>query len=173
MSQTFGNIGAIMEPYRLKIQDLSEAKKERARLKTEGKKFVFTNGCFDILHTGHLRYLFAAGESGDYLMVGLNSDRSVRAIKGPERPIVPQDQRAEMLAALSFVDGVVVFDEEDPLDIITQLMPDVLVKGEDWEEDDIIGADVVRTYGGEVRRISFVSGFSTSHMIKKIKQGSG
>lgn len=159
-----------METYRLKIKDPLEAKKEIARLKAEGKKIVFTNGCFDILHAGHLRYLFAARELGDYLIVGLNSDQSVKVIKGPERPIMPQEQRAEMLAALGFVDGVVLFDEDNPLELITHLIPDVLVKGEDWQEDDIIGADVVRTAGGEVKRIPFVPGFSTSDIIIKIKE---
>ncbi|MBN1848964.1 MAG: D-glycero-beta-D-manno-heptose 1-phosphate adenylyltransferase [Deltaproteobacteria bacterium] len=158
-----------METYRLKIKNISDARKEMVLLKTNGKKIVFTNGCFDILHIGHLRYLYKAKQLGDFLMVGLNSDRSVRSIKGPERPIIPQDQRAEMLAAIGFVDGVILFDEDDPLELIKQLMPDILVKGEDWSEDDIIGSDVVKAGGGEVQRIPLVSGFSTTELIKKIK----
>ncbi len=158
-----------METYRLKIKDPLEAKKEITCLKAEGKKIVFTNGCFDILHIGHLRYLFAARELGAYLIVGLNSDRSVKAIKGPDRPIMPQEHRAEMLAALGFVDSVVMFDAHNPLELITYLMPDVLVKGEDWQEEAIIGADVVKAAGGEVKRIPFVPGFSTSEIVTKIK----
>lgn len=162
-----------METYRLKIKSVPDTKKEIDQLKSEGKRIVFTNGCFDILHTGHLRYLYASRELGDYLVVGLNSDQSVKVIKGPERPVIPQDQRAEMLAAMGFVDGVVLFDEDDPLELIKQLMPDILVKGEDWGEDDIIGSDVVKAAGGEVHRISFVSGFSTTDIIKKIKSSAG
>ncbi|MBW2610188.1 MAG: D-glycero-beta-D-manno-heptose 1-phosphate adenylyltransferase [Deltaproteobacteria bacterium] len=159
-----------MESYRLKIKDLSDAKKEIDRLKAEGKKIVFTNGCFDILHPGHIRYLYAARELGDYLIVAVNSDKSVQTIKGPDRPMLPQDQRTEMLAAFGFVDAVVIFDEDNPLNVIKHLMPDILVKGGDWKEDEIIGADVVKAAGGEVRRISFVSGFSTSDIIQKIKR---
>jgi D-beta-D-heptose 7-phosphate kinase/D-beta-D-heptose 1-phosphate adenosyltransferase len=158
-----------MEKYRLKIKGLNEAKQEITRLKSEGKKVVFTNGCFDILHPGHSRYLYAARELGDYLIIAVNSDRSVRAIKGPERPLNPQDDRAEILAALGCVDGVVFFDEEDPYNVIKYLEPDILVKGGDWEEDKIIGADIVKAAGGEVRRIQFAEGFSTTNIINKIK----
>ena len=158
-----------MEKYRLKIKKLGEAKKEIDQLKSKGKRIVFTNGCFDILHPGHLRYLYIARGLGDYLIVGLNSDRSVKAIKGTARPILPQEQRAEMLAGLGFVDGIVIFDEDNPLKLIENLMPHVLVKGGDWQEDDIIGADVVKAASGEVRRIPFVSGFSTTDIIKSIQ----
>ena len=144
-------------------------KKEFDQLKSRGKKIVFTNGCFDILHPGHTRYLFSAKELGDYLIVAINSDRSVRAIKGAGKPIVPQDERAELLAALSCVDGVIVFDEETPLKVIKYLMPDILVKGGDWPEEEIVGADVVKKRGGEVRRIPFVSGYSTTRIIDRIK----
>ena len=159
-----------MERYRNKIKDLSEMKKEFDRLKSRGKKIVFTNGSFDILHPGHTRYLFSAKELGDFLIVAVNSDRSVKAIKGAGKPIVSQDERAELLAALSCVDGVIIFDEDTPLEIIQYLMPDILVKGGDWPEKEIVGADVVKKGGGEVRRIPFVSGYSTTRIIDRIKE---
>ena len=158
-----------MEKYRFKIKELDEAKKEIDLLKSEGKKIVFTNGCFDILHPGHARYLYQARELGDYLIIAVNSDRSVKTIKGPARPITSQDYRAELLAALGCVDGVVFFDEEDPYNVIQYLVPDILVKGGDWEEDKIIGADIVKAAGGEVKRIQFAEGFSTTSIIDKIK----
>jgi len=157
-----------MEKYRLKIKILPEIKEEIDRLRAKGKKIVFTNGCFDILHPGHARYLYAARELGDYLVVAVNSDSSIRAIKGDKRPVLPQDERTELLAALGCVDGVVIFDEQDPLKVIEYLMPDILVKGGDWKEEDIIGADAVKNAGGEVRRLPFVSGFSTTNIIQKI-----
>ncbi len=159
-----------METYRAKIKDLREIKKETDRLKSEGKKIVFTNGCFDILHPGHTRYLYSARELGDYLVVAVNSDRSTQAIKGPGRPINSQETRAELLAALDFVDGVVIFEEDDPFKVIEFLMPNILVKGGDWAKDEIIGADVVKQGGGEVRRISYVSGHATTDIIKKIRE---
>ncbi len=157
-----------MEEYRYKIRHLEETKKECGRLKTLGKRIVFTNGCFDILHPGHTRYLCAARELGDYLVVAVNSDRSVRAIKGPKRPVLAEEVRAELLAALSFVDSIFIFDDDDPLKIIQHLLPDILVKGGDWEEQDIIGADVVKEAGGVVKRIPFVTGFSTTNLIQEI-----
>jgi D-beta-D-heptose 7-phosphate kinase/D-beta-D-heptose 1-phosphate adenosyltransferase len=160
-----------MENYRLKIKTLPDLKKEIEKLKGEGKRIVFTNGVFDLLHPGHTRYLAAAGELGDYLIVAVNSDRSVQAIKGPERPILGQDDRMELLAALSSVDAVVLFHEEDPLKVIEYLVPHVLVKGGDWSEDKIIGADAVKKAGGEVQRIPFASGYSTTTLIDKIKKG--
>ena len=159
-----------MEPYRLKIKDLEGIKKETDRLKSEGKKIVFTNGCFDILHPGHTRYLYAARKLGDYLVVAVNSNRSTRAIKGSGRPINSQDARAELLAALDFVDGVAIFDEEDPFKVIEFLMPNILVKGGDWVEDEIIGSDVVKEGGGVVKRIPYVSGHATTDIIKKIRE---
>jgi rfaE bifunctional protein nucleotidyltransferase chain/domain len=159
-----------MESYRSKIKDQQSMKHEIDRLKSNGKKIVFTNGCFDILHPGHARYLYAARQLGDYLVVAVNSDASVRAIKGGERPVQPQEVRAEMLAALECVDGVIVFDEEDPLKIIEVLMPDVLVKGGDWTEDKIIGADVVKAAGGKVKTIPFVEGYSTTDLINKLRE---
>jgi D-beta-D-heptose 7-phosphate kinase/D-beta-D-heptose 1-phosphate adenosyltransferase len=132
---------------------------------------VFTNGCFDILHPGHARYLCAARELGDWLIVAVNSDRSVKAIKGAERPILPQECRAELLAALTFVDAVVIFDEDDPLRVIEYLVPTILVKGGDWHEDEIIGAETVKAAGGEVRRIPYVPGFSTTGIIESVRKG--
>ena len=138
------------------------------RAKKQGKTVVFTNGCFDLLHRGHVGYLSQAKKCGDYLVVGLNSDRSVRAIKGEHRPLTPERERAELLAALCFVDGIVVFEEKDPLAIIKYLQPHVLVKGADWAEDDIIGAEEVKRSGGKVKRIPLYQGISTSDIIRKI-----
>lgn len=162
-----------MEKYRLKIKTLSGLKEEIDPLKAEGKKIVFTNGCFDIIHPGHTRYLHAARELGDYLIVAVNSDRSAKAIKGEGRPILSEGARAELLAALSCVDGVIIFDEDNPLKVIKFLMPDILVKGGDWAEDEIIGADVVKRAGGDVRRIPFVTGYSTTDIIRKVKNHQG
>jgi rfaE bifunctional protein nucleotidyltransferase chain/domain len=158
-----------MQSYLRKIRTLQETKEECNRRKASGKKIVFTNGCFDILHPGHVRYLNAARDMGDYLVVAINSDRSVRAIKEAGRPIVPEESRAEMVASLGFVDSVLIFDEDDPLQVIQYLLPDILVKGGDWEEGDIIGANVVKGAGGEVHRIPFEKGFSTTDIIEKIR----
>ncbi len=160
-----------MEHYRAKIRPLEVLQDEVGRIQREGRRLVFTNGCFDLLHPGHTRYLCAARSLGDYLVVAVNSDRSVRAIKGPGRPIMPEDARAEVLAALDFVDAVVLFDEEDPLKVIQTLVPDVLVKGADWKEEDIVGAGVVRAAGGEVRRIDVIPGHSTTAIIERIRSG--
>jgi rfaE bifunctional protein nucleotidyltransferase chain/domain len=157
-----------MEEYRQKIKTLEETVEECTWLKASDKKIVFTNGCFDLLHPGHTRYLFAARELGDYLIVAVNSDRSVRAIKGPGRPLMGEQVRAELLAALSCVDSVLIFDEDNPLSVIQQLMPDILVKGGDWSEETIIGADVVKKAGGEVKRIPYINGFSTTDLIHNI-----
>jgi len=156
-----------------KLLTNSEIAGEISRLKKAGKRIVFTNGCFDILHAGHVRYLADARTEGDVLVVGLNSDKSVRLIKGEKRPIVPQIQRAEVLSGLSCVDYVVLFDEPDPLNLIKDIGPDILVKGGDWAEDDIIGADFVKATGGRVVRISVVPGISTSSIIKRIIELSG
>ncbi len=133
-----------------------------------GKQVVFTNGCFDIMHAGHVRYLSAARSEGGILVVGINSDKSVKSIKGKNRPIIPQDQRAEVLAGLWCVDYIVFFDEPDPLRLIQAIKPDVLAKGEDWAEDEIIGADSVKADGGKVVRIAVVPDISTSMIIEKI-----
>lgn len=133
-----------------------------------GRRCVFTNGCFDLLHAGHVRYLAAARSLGDLLVVGLNSDASVMRIKGPRRPINPQDQRAEVLAALACVDLVVIFDQDDPLRLIETIRPSILVKGADWAEANIIGADFVKAHGGRVETIALVPGASTTAIIETI-----
>ncbi|NQT10927.1 MAG: D-glycero-beta-D-manno-heptose 1-phosphate adenylyltransferase [Desulfobacteraceae bacterium] len=137
-------------------------------LRRSGKQVVFTNGCFDIMHAGHVRYLAAARSEGEILVVGINSDKSIKLIKVKNRPIMPQDQRAEVLAGLWCVDYIVFFDEPDPLKLIQAIKPDVLVKGEDWPEDKIIGADFVKADGGKVVRVALVSDISTSMIIEKI-----
>ena len=151
-----------------KILTLEALQPELLKVRKSGGKIVFTNGCFDILHVGHVRYLAAAKSAGHILVVGLNSDASVKIIKGPKRPIINQNQRAEVLASLQAVDYVTLFDEADPLRLITALKPDVLVKGADWEADGIIGADVVTAHGGKVMRIEMVPGASTSTIIQRI-----
>jgi D-beta-D-heptose 7-phosphate kinase/D-beta-D-heptose 1-phosphate adenosyltransferase len=139
------------------------------RLRALGKTIVFTNGVFDLLHPGHVRYLAEARAHGHALVVAVNADRSVRAIKGPARPINSEGERAEVLSALSSVDAVVVFDEDDPHAVISEIQPDILVKGADWTADRIIGRDVVEARGGQVVRIAFAPGFSTTSMIEKIR----
>jgi D-beta-D-heptose 7-phosphate kinase/D-beta-D-heptose 1-phosphate adenosyltransferase len=137
-------------------------------LKAMGKRIVFTNGCFDILHIGHLRYLEDAKAHGDVLVVGVNSDSSVRELKGPERPILPEEERAEILSGLGCVDYVTVFEERDPLKLISSLQPNVLVKGGDWTKEQIVGGEVVERSGGEVVIIPFVEKASTSNLIETI-----
>jgi rfaE bifunctional protein nucleotidyltransferase chain/domain len=133
-----------------------------------GRRIVFTNGVFDILHPGHLRYLQAARAHGDLLIVGLNSDASVRRNKGPGRPVNPQDERAELLAALTCVDAVSIFDDETPADIIRRVQPDVLVKGADWPADQIVGRDTVEARGGVVIREPVEEGYSSSDIIERV-----
>ena len=159
----------VLDTNRYKIKTLQQAKDECERLKASGQKIVFTNGCFDILHPGHTRYLCGARELGDYLIVAVNSDRSVAALKGPDRPVFKEQLRAELLAALSCVDTVFIFDEDSPLKVIQYLVPDVLVKGGDWSEETIIGADVVQKAGGQVKPIPYINGFSTTDIINKIR----
>ena len=151
-----------------KILPLNQLKSALSRHKHKGLKVVFTNGCFDLLHAGHVRYLNAASRLGDVLVLGLNADRSVQAIKGPLKPITPQGQRAEVLAALACVDYIAIFSETTPYDLIRNLQPDVLVKGADWAEKDIIGADVVKAGGGQVVRIPLVPELSTTRIIERI-----
>jgi D-glycero-beta-D-manno-heptose 1-phosphate adenylyltransferase len=139
------------------------------RLRARGQRIVFTNGVFDLLHVGHVRYLQQARALGSALIVGLNSDRSVRANKGAGRPITPQAERAEIVSALDCVDAVVVFDEETPRELIAALQPDVLVKGADWAEDAIVGRDIVEARGGRVVRIPLEPGRSTTALIGKIR----
>ncbi|HEY1913352.1 MAG TPA: D-glycero-beta-D-manno-heptose 1-phosphate adenylyltransferase [Vicinamibacterales bacterium] len=148
---------------------LEETRALVARLRDAGKTIVFTNGVFDLLHPGHLRYLQQARFLGDALIVGLNSDRSVRANKGPSRPVNPQDERAEMLEALACVDAVVVFDEETPYNLILAIQPDVLVKGADWAENAIVGRDLVEQRGGKVVRVPIEQGYSTTAILARIK----
>ncbi len=138
-------------------------------MQSRGGVVVFTNGVFDLLHSGHVRYLQAARALGDSLIVAINSDRSVRAIKGPERPLTPQAERAEILLSLACVDAVVIFDEDTPHAIISAVQPDVLVKGADWTADAIVGRDVVEGRGGRVERIPLVAGQSTSRLIAAVK----
>ncbi len=157
-----------MDSYLNKIKSLQKVKEECAGVKASGGRVVFTNGCFDLLHPGHTRYLFAARELGAHLVVAVNSDLSVRSIKKPGRPILAEQVRAELLAALGCVDSVLIFDEDNPLEVIQYLLPDILVKGGDWSEGEIIGADVVKAAGGKVKRIPFVTGFSTTAIIEKI-----
>lgn len=136
----------------------------------EGKKIVFTNGCFDILHRGHVEYLCHARDLGDYLVLGLNTDSSVKRLgKSPERPINKEDTRAIILAALECVDAVVLFDEDTPLELITYIEPNVLVKGSDYKAEDIVGYDLVTSKGGQVITINLVDGFSTTKLIEKMK----
>jgi D-beta-D-heptose 7-phosphate kinase/D-beta-D-heptose 1-phosphate adenosyltransferase len=132
------------------------------------KGIVFTNGCFDVLHYGHVRYLDEAKAKGNILIVGLNSDRSVRKLKGKNRPINPQSERAGVLAALESVDYIVLFDEDTPIRLIETLRPDVLVKGGDWSKKKIVGADIVRSYGGKILTIPFVKNLSTTNTLKKL-----
>jgi rfaE bifunctional protein nucleotidyltransferase chain/domain len=140
------------------------------RLKSD--RIVFTNGCFDILHRGHVEYLQEAAALGDRLVVGVNSDASVRRLgKGEDRPLNDQDSRAKVLAALRCVDTVVIFDEDTPLELITALQPDVVAKGGDWKPEQIVGADVVNARGGEVRSLKLVDGFSTTALVEKIRRG--
>lgn len=136
--------------------------------KAKGKRIVFTNGCFDLLHVGHIRYLEKAKSLGDILVVGVNSDRSVREIKGPHRPILPEDERAEVLSGLWCVDYVTLFDEPTPLQLITSLQPHVLVKGGDWTKETVVGKEVVEASGGKVVIVPFIEGSSSTNIIETI-----
>lgn len=145
-----------------------EMKAEAEKLHSLGKKIVFTNGCFDILHLGHVQYLTYARSLGDCLVLGLNSDASVKRLKGPERPIVPEDERAEMLLGLKAIDYVVLFEEDTPTNLITAIRPDILIKGADWSHN-VVGREVVEEYGGKVMLAKLVEGKSTTNIIKKIE----
>jgi D-beta-D-heptose 7-phosphate kinase/D-beta-D-heptose 1-phosphate adenosyltransferase len=136
--------------------------------KKEGKKIVFTNGCYDLIHIGHVRCFKEGKNLGDTLIVALNSDRSVRTLKGPPRPIVPQAERAEIIAALACVDFVTIFDQDDPLEIISAVKPDILVKGGDWALNTIVGRDIVESYGGQVIALPLVPEVSTTRIIETI-----
>ena len=152
-----------------KIKDWKTAREVVAGWKAKGEKVVFTNGCFDLLHLGHVDYLEKAKNLGSRLVIGLNTDDSVSRFKGPERPLQDQNSRARILAALQFVDLVVFFNEDTPQSLISELVPNVLVKGSDYLAENIVGADVVKKAGGEVKTIEFVPGYSTSRIVEKIK----
>jgi D-glycero-beta-D-manno-heptose 1-phosphate adenylyltransferase len=151
-----------------KIKTLQEIIPLRARMREDGKKLVFTNGCFDILHIGHVRYLNQARAMGDALIVGINSDHSVREIKGPSRPIVSEEERAEVVASLACVDYTFIFDDPTPKGIVEAIVPDVLVKGADWDISRIVGRDTVEGAGGMVLNIPVVEGSSTTEIIQRV-----
>jgi rfaE bifunctional protein nucleotidyltransferase chain/domain len=151
---------------------LREAAAWAATLRGRGKSIVFTNGVFDLIHPGHIRYLHQARRLGDALIVGVNSDRSARSGKGDSRPITPQAERAEILAALADVDAVVIFDEDTPYETIRAIEPDVLVKGADWAADAIVGRDLVEARGGRVVRVPVEQGYSTTAIVKRIRETS-
>ena len=153
---------------REKIKAKEDLRKIVDDFKTKGEKIIFTNGCFDLLHVGHIRYLEEAKALGDILVVGINSDQSVRRIKGPYRPILPEEERAEILSGLGCVDYITIFDEADPLELISFLRPHILVKGGDWTKETTVGKEVVEQSGGEVIILPFVQGATTSNIIEVI-----
>lgn len=159
-----------MEESKRKIVTLQEAKTQVKNWQQAGNHVVFTNGCFDLIHLGHVDYLEKARMLGDKLVIGLNTDDSVSRFKGPERPLQDQHSRARVLAAMQFVDLVVFFNEDTPLNLITELVPNILVKGSDYLADNIVGADVVKMNGGVVKTIDFVPGYSTTRIVEKIKR---
>lgn len=157
------------EQLKNKLVSWEQARNERSALFKQGKKLVFTNGCFDILHPGHVDYLSQARDQGDYLVLGLNTDASVRRLnKAPNRPVNDEQTRAKVLAGLASIDRIVLFDEETPYDLIKFLEPDVLVKGDDYQVEKIVGYDLVTARGGKVITIPFLQGYSTTNLIKKI-----
>jgi rfaE bifunctional protein nucleotidyltransferase chain/domain len=158
-------------PLNLEILDLEQAILRFGREKRNGRRVVFTNGCFDLLHPGHIGSLEQARALGDALIVGLNSDASVRQLKGAGRPVLPERERAEILAALECVDAVVIFDDLTPREVIARLLPDVLVKGGDWPGDQIVGREEVEAAGGSVVSIPVVPGYSTTAILRKIREG--
>jgi len=152
------------------VLSLEEAKRRRTAARVLGRRFVFTNGCFDLIHPGHTELLRRARSFGDYLLVGLNSDRSVRALKGPNRPVQGELARAQVVAALASVDYVVLFDEDTPLRLIQEQVPDVLVKGGDYTPATVVGRDVVEKAGGRVQVVPLIPGFSSSQITERIRQ---
>ena len=154
-----------------KIQSAEQIGQTLARWRSKGEKVVFTNGCFDILHYGHLHYLAQAHDLGDRLVIGLNSAASVRRLKGPQRPINDEMTRTHLLAALEVVDAVVVFEEDTPLELIKHVRPDILVKGGDWQPEQIVGSDIVMAGGGKVFSLPYIDGYSTTRIEQKIKNG--
>lgn len=159
-----------MEKTADKIKSLPDAKKKVAEWKSNGEKVVFTNGCFDLVHLGHVDYLEKARNLGDKLVLGLNTDDSVSRFKGPERPLQDENSRARVLAGFQFIDLVVFFNDDTPLNLITELQPNILVKGSDYLAENIVGADVVKNAGGEVKTIDFIPGYSTTRIVEKIKK---
>jgi D-glycero-beta-D-manno-heptose 1-phosphate adenylyltransferase len=157
-------------PGRPRVLSLEEATTLAAELRRRHRRVVFTNGVFDLLHPGHVRYLQNARQAGDALIVAINSDRSVRANKGPDRPIVPEGERAEIVAALAPVEAVLVFDEDTPARVIDAIAPDVLVKGADWEEDRIVGRERVEARGGRVVRAPLETGYSTTAILERMRR---
>ncbi|OSS42991.1 ADP-heptose synthase / D-glycero-beta-D-manno-heptose 7-phosphate kinase [Desulfurella amilsii] len=156
-----------------KIKVFSQIKEIADSLKAQNKKIVFTNGCFDIIHAGHVDYLKKARQLGDALIVGLNSDNSVKSIKGEKRPINNQNDRASVLSAFYFVDYIVIFEQNTPYELIELIKPDILVKGSDWQNKSIVGADIVKKAGGKVALIDYLKGKSTTNIIKKILKTHG
>jgi rfaE bifunctional protein nucleotidyltransferase chain/domain len=155
------------------VLSIADAARWVAAQRAAGRAVVFTNGVFDLVHPGHVAYLGAARREGDVLIVAVNSDRSVRGNKGPSRPILPERERAELLAALAVVDAVVIFDDETPAAVVAALQPDVLVKGADWAHDAIVGRDTVEARGGRVVRIEVVPGYSTSNIVRRMQESGG
>lgn len=154
-----------------KVVSEEELQEQVAAIRRAGRRIVFTNGCFDLIHPGHIRSLERARSLGDALVVAVNSDRSVREMKGPDRPVVPEAERCEVLAALAAVDWVVVFDDPTPRRLIASLLPDVLVKGGDWGPDAIVGREEVEAAGGRVVRVPVEPGYSTSEILRRIREG--
>mgnify|MGYP002072426757 CR=1 FL=1 len=161
------------EAIQAKIKTWPQIGETVAEWRSRGEKIVFTNGCFDLLHFGHVHYLAAASDLGDRLIVGLNSDASVRRLKGPHRPIQDEISRQHVMAALGFVDAVVLFEQDTPLELIVLILPDVLVKGGDWHPSQIVGSDFVLGHGGKVCSLPFVKGHSTTGIEEKIRMRSG
>ena len=153
-----------------KILERNTAVRRVNSWRVKGEKIVFTNGCFDLVHLGHISYLEEARSLGDRLVIGLNTDRSVQRLKGPKRPVLNENDRARLLAALECTDLIVLFDEETPFELIKAVLPNVLIKGGDYEPDQIVGADLVKKNGGEVQVLPFVSGYSTTSLIKRIQE---
>jgi rfaE bifunctional protein nucleotidyltransferase chain/domain len=156
-----------------KLKSLEEIKAVVVGARNNGKRVAFTNGCFDLLHRGHVHILREARACGDVLVVGINSDKSVKQIKGPARPVLPESDRCELLGAMEMVDFVILFNEPDPYDLIAAIQPDVLVKGGDWNSEKIIGADLVEEGGGRVVVVPYIKGFSTTEIIERIRNSDG
>ncbi len=152
-----------------KVKSIKEISKIVEEYRNLNKKICFTNGCFDILHSGHIKYLYAASKMADILIIGLNSDISVKKLKGNNRPINNEKDRALLLSVICFIDYIVIFNEDTPYNIIKHIKPDLLVKGGNWREKEIVGADIVRSYGGEVKSLSFHGDYSTSGIIRKMR----